>query len=99
MRAGLRVGVLVPVVFDWYFGGILHGIAEAVYEHRLRLMLWPTRHEHAREVALLTELVEATDGAVLILPEQSSDELLAASSDRYPIVVVDPRVRLDGADT
>jgi Transcriptional regulators len=58
-------------------------------------MLWPTRHEHAREVALLTELVEATDGAVLVLPEQSSDELLAASSGRYPLVVVDPRVRLD----
>ena len=58
-------------------------------------MLWPTRHEHAREVALLTELREATDGAVLVLPEQSSDELLAALSDRYPLVVVDPLVRVD----
>lgn len=90
-----RVGVLVPVVFDWYFARILDGIADAVYEHRLRLMLWPTRHEHAREVALLGELREATDGAVLVLPEQSSDELLAALFDRYPLVVVDPRVRLD----
>jgi LacI family transcriptional regulator len=90
-----RVGVLVPVVFDWYFAQILHGIADAVYEHRLRLMLWPTRHEHAREVALLNELREATDGAVLVLPEQSSDELLAAFSDRYPLVVVDPLVRID----
>jgi LacI family transcriptional regulator len=90
-----RVGVLVPVVFDWYFAQILHGIADAVYEHRLRLMLWPTRHEHAREVALLNELREATDGAVLVLPEQSSDELLAALSDRYPLVVVDPLVRID----
>ena len=95
MRAGPRVGVLVPVVFDWYFAQILHGIADAVYEHRLRLMLWPTRHEHAREVALLNELREATDGAVLVLPEQSSDELLAAFSDRYPLVVVDPLVRID----
>jgi LacI family transcriptional regulator len=90
-----RVGVLVPVVFDWYFARILHGIADAVYEHRLRLMLWPTRHEHAREVALFNELREATDGAVLVLPEQSSDELLAALSDRYPLVVVDPLVRID----
>jgi LacI family transcriptional regulator len=90
-----RVGVLVPVVFDWYFARILHGIADAVYEHRLRLMLWPTRHEHAREVALLNELREATDGAVLVLPEQSSDELLAALSDHYPLVVVDPLVQID----
>ena len=92
-----RVGVLVPVVFDWYFAGILQGIADAVYEHRLRLMLWPTRHEHAREVALLTELREATDGAVLVLPEQSSDELLAALSDHYPLVVVDPLVQIDAS--
>ena len=90
-----RVGALVPVVFDWYFAGILHGIADAVYEHRVQLVLWPTRHEHAREVALLDELRETTDGVVLVLPEQSSDELLAAFSDRYPFVVVDPRVRLD----
>jgi LacI family transcriptional regulator, galactose operon repressor len=89
-----RVGVLVPVVFDWYFAQILHGVAEAVYEHRLRLMLWPTRHEHAREIALLDELREATDGAVLVLPE-SSEELLPVLSDGYPLVVVDPLVPLD----
>jgi LacI family transcriptional regulator, galactose operon repressor len=90
-----RVGVLVPVAFDWYFAGILHGVAEAVYEHRLRLLLSPTRHEHAREVALLNELREATDGAVLVLPEESSEELLAVVSDDYPLVVVDPLVPLD----
>ena len=89
-----RVGVLVPVVFDWYFAGILHGVADAAYEHRLRLMLWPTRHEHAREVALLDELREETDGAVLVLPEESSEELLAALSDDFPLVVVDPLVPL-----
>jgi LacI family transcriptional regulator, galactose operon repressor len=90
-----RVGVLVPVVFDEYFGRILHGVADAVYEHRLQLMLWPTRHEHAREVALLDELREATDGAVLVLPEESSEELLAALSDDFPLVVIDPLVPLD----
>jgi LacI family transcriptional regulator len=90
-----RIGVLLPVVFDAYFAGILHGVADAAYEHRLRLMLWPTRHEHAREVALLSELSEATDGAVLVLPEQSSDELLAVLSGGYPLVVVDPLAPLD----
>jgi LacI family transcriptional regulator, galactose operon repressor len=90
-----RVGVLLPVAFDWYFAGILHGVADAVYEHRLRVMLSPTRHEHAREVALLNELRETTDGAVLVLPEESSEELLAVLSDDYPLVVVDPLVPLD----
>jgi LacI family transcriptional regulator, galactose operon repressor len=90
-----RVGVLVPVVFDDYFARILHGVAEAAYEHRVRLMLFPTRHEHARELSLLEDLREATEGAVLVLPEETSDELLAAVSDRYPLVVIDPLVPLD----
>jgi len=90
-----RIGVLVPVVFDWYFAGILHGVADAAYEHRLRLELMPTRHEHAREVALLEELREETDGAVLVLAEQSSEELLDVLSDEYPMVVIDPRAPLD----
>ena len=94
-RSAGRVGVLVPVVFDWYFAGILHGVADAVYEHRLRLMLWPTRHEHAREVAQLAEAREAIDGAVLVLPEQSSEELLDALSSGFPLVVIDPLVPLD----
>jgi LacI family transcriptional regulator len=96
MNAGL-VGVLLPVAFDEYFARILHGIAEAAYERRLRLMLWPTRHEHAREVALLEELRGSTDGAILVLPEQSSEELVQARSDGYPLVVIDPLAPLDPA--
>jgi LacI family transcriptional regulator len=89
------VGVLVPVVFDEYFARILHGVADAAYEHRLRLILWPTRHDHAREVSLLDELRAATGGGILVLPELSSEELSAPLSDGYPLVVIDPLAPLD----
>jgi LacI family transcriptional regulator, galactose operon repressor len=90
-----QIGVLVPVVFDEYFARILHGVADAAYEHRLRLMLWPTRHDHARELALLDELREATDGTILVLPEMSNEELVGAVSDGSPVVVIDPLAPLD----
>ena len=90
-----RVGVLIPVVFDEYFARLLHGVADAVYEHRLRLVLAPSRQEHAREVELFNELRDETSGAVVILPEQSSEELLAALADGYPLVVCDPLLPLD----
>lgn len=89
------IGVLVPVVFDEYFARILHGVADAAYEHRLRLLLWPTRHEHAREIALLEEIRRATDGAVLVLPEASSDDLLEPLANGLRVVVVDPLAPLD----
>jgi LacI family transcriptional regulator len=54
-------------------------------------MLAPTLHEHDREVSLVDRLVRGmTDGAILLLPEESTDELLTLH-ETYPFVVVDPR--------
>jgi LacI family transcriptional regulator len=95
-RTGL-VGVLVPVVYDLYFSAILSGVAEAVYKHEMGLVLSPTQHEHAREASLLDGLVHGTTGgALIILPEQSSNELLRLVDDSIPFVVVDPLLTLDG---
>jgi LacI family transcriptional regulator len=89
------VGVLIPYVRGGYFPEILEGIAEAVYEQGLRLVLLPTQHEHAREVSLLDRLKQsATDGAMVILPEATTEELEQALSDGYPFVVVDPLLPL-----
>jgi LacI family transcriptional regulator len=94
-RTGL-VGVLVPLVHPAYFSAILAGAAEALYEQDMRLLLSPTHHEHAREVSLLDRLTHGTtDGALLVLPEESSAELVELLDQGYHFVVVDPRERLD----
>ena len=88
--------VVVPVLYDLYFSAILAGAAEAAYEHELRLVLSPTMHEHAREVSLLDRLMQdVTEGALIVLPEESSIELEAALSDSRPFVVADPLLPLD----
>ena len=89
------VGVLIPYVRGGYFPEIVEGIAEAMYEHGLRLVLSPTQHEHAREVSLLDRLSKgALAGAVVVLPEETTEELEHAMSDRCPFVVVDPLLPL-----
>jgi LacI family transcriptional regulator len=94
-RTGL-VGVLVPLLHPAYFSGILAGAAEALYERDMRLLLSPTMHEHDREVSLLDRLLHGTtDGALLVLPEESSDELEQLLDEGYRFVVVDPLERLD----
>jgi LacI family transcriptional regulator len=88
------IGLTLPLVADAYFGPILSGASEALYEADLRIVLSPTLHEHDREVSLLERLVsESTDGAILILPEESEHELQALQALGYPFVVVDPRER------
>src|ERR1700758_238630 len=94
-RTGL-VGVTTPVVHHSYFAVILDGAGEALYEQDMRMVLCPTHHEHDREVSLLERLMQGTtDGALLILPEESPDELAALHDHGYSFVIVDPHRHLD----
>ncbi len=95
MRSGL-VGVTLPLIHHSYFSEILAGVSEAFYEHNIPMVLCPTLHEHDREVTLLQRLRQGTtDGAILILPEESQAELRALQDQGYPFVIVDPRTQPD----
>jgi len=94
-RTGL-VGVTLPRIHPTYFSVIIAGVAEALYELDMRIVLAPTLHEHDREVGLLERLMHGTtDGALLVLPEESGSELRTLMSYGYRFVVVDPRARID----
>jgi LacI family transcriptional regulator len=94
-RTGL-VGVLVPLVYPVYFSAILSGATEALQEHDLRAVLSPTGHQHDREVTLLDRLMHGfTDGALIVLPEESSEELERLVDAGYRLVVIDPLMPLD----
>jgi LacI family transcriptional regulator len=91
-KTGL-IGGTVPMVHYPYFSHLVAGVAEALYEQDMRLVLCPTLHEHAREVSLLERLMHGTtDGAVIILPEESSEELEQLVNHGYKFVVIDPTV-------
>jgi LacI family transcriptional regulator len=94
-RTGL-VGVTVPRVQPSYFSAILDGAAEALEEQDCRIVLCPTKHEHQREVSLLERLMHGTtDGALLVLPEETNEELRVLLHHGYRFVVVDPRKPVD----
>jgi LacI family transcriptional regulator len=90
-RTGM-IGLTLPLVADAYFGPILSGAAEALYESDMRIVLAPTLHQHDREVSLVERLMRGTtDGAILMLPEESVDELRTLQRQGFPFVIVDPR--------
>ena len=93
-KTGL-IGGTVPMLHYPYFSYLLAGVADALYEQDMRLVLCPTMHEHEREVTLLERLMHGTtDGAVIILPEESSDELELLLNHGYHFVVIDPLLPL-----
>jgi LacI family transcriptional regulator, galactose operon repressor len=94
-RTGL-LGATVPFVHPAYFSFILSGAAEAAYDRDMRLVLCATQDEHEREVTLLERLMQGTtDGGLLILPQESSDELEVLLETGYRFVVVDPLLPLN----
>jgi LacI family transcriptional regulator len=91
-----HVGLTIPLMRGDYFAAILEGALEAVYEEDMQLVLYTTLHEHDREVSVLERLSDgATDGAIILLPLESSGELVALQESGFPFVVVDPRIPLD----
>jgi LacI family transcriptional regulator len=90
-RTGL-VGVMLPKIQSSYFAVLADAIVDALYDHDLRAVLCPTRHERDREAGLLEVLMRGTtEGAILILPSESEAELLALRERDYPFVVLDPK--------
>ena len=88
------IAVTMPYTAPEYFALILAGAAEALTEQGFRIVLCPTRHDRDRERSLLEELSHgATDGALLVLPEESHEELRSLSENDYKFVIVDPLER------
>lgn len=90
------IGVTIPRVHPVFFSSILSGAAEALYEQDLRIVLCPTEHQHDREVSLLERLMHgSTDGALLVLPEETNEELENLLNHGYRFVVIDPLKQLN----
>jgi len=85
------VGVTTTTSGTAYFSTILTGITEALAERDMWALVCPTRQEHNREVSALNRLMRGeVTGALLLLPEESPDELRALKADGLVFVVVDP---------
>ena len=85
------VGVTTTTSGTAYFSTILAGITEALAERDMWALVCPTRQEHNREVSVLQRLMRSEMiGALLLLPEESPDELRRLREDGLVFVVVDP---------
>ena len=94
-KTGL-VGFTIPFVMGDYYSWILAGATEALHEQDMRAVLCPTLHEHDREAALVERLLRGTtDGAILVLPSESAEELRELGTQGFPFVIIDPAMPLD----
>ena len=83
-----------PYLLTDYFGLIVSSIAETLELHGRQLLL--NAGEAAQQTAILPSLASRRDvsGAVIVLPPEPSEELVALQARGFPFVVVDPRVAM-----
>lgn len=85
------VYVRCPYVLTDYFGLIVSSIAETLKRHGLRLLLDAGESgQHSEALKALPRQADV-DAAILILPPEEGEELVALSQAGFPFVVVDPR--------
>jgi LacI family transcriptional regulator len=92
-RAG-AVYLRCPYPLSDYFGLIVSSVAETLELHGRTLIL--NAGEAAQHTAVLPTLhaLPGISGAIVILPPEPSEELLALRAHEFPFVVVDPRTPL-----
>jgi LacI family transcriptional regulator len=80
-----------PYLLTDYFGLIVSSIAETLELHGRPLLL--NAGEAAQQAAVLPALAARTDlgGAIIILPPEPGEQLVALRAQGFPFVVVDPR--------
>jgi LacI family transcriptional regulator len=92
----VRPGVYVrcPYVLTDYFGLIVSSVAQVLDQQNIPLIL--NAGEAAQRSSVLPGLAARTDvgGAILILPPETGDDLVALRADGFPFVVIDPRTQV-----
>jgi LacI family transcriptional regulator len=85
------VYVRCPYLLTDYFGLIVSSIAETLELHGMPMLL--NAGEASQQVDVLPGLAArpGVSGAIVILPPEPSEQLVAMRRQRFPFVVVDPR--------
>jgi LacI family transcriptional regulator len=80
-----------PYLLTDYFGLIVSSIAETLELHGRQVLL--NAGEAAQQTEILPSLASRPDisGAIIVLPPEPSDHLVALQARGFPFVVVDPR--------
>lgn len=88
------VYVRCPYLLTDYFGVIVSSVAETLELHGRQLVL--NAGEAAQRLSVLPGLPDrpGIDAAIVVLPRESDEELVALRATGFPFVVIDPRTPL-----
>ena len=86
-----RITVTLPRIEAEYFARILAGAAQVIHDAGLSLVLETTQHERDRQSDAIHGLLRSgVDGALILLPTESNQEITALYDSGFKFVIIDP---------
>jgi DNA-binding LacI/PurR family transcriptional regulator len=90
------IGLTVPDLRGHYVSDIVAAAVDALRDLNARVIICPDDNRNGTNTDLRERLLpDTTEGALLIMPSESSDELSALQDSGYPFVVVEPTMNVD----
>jgi DNA-binding LacI/PurR family transcriptional regulator len=86
-----RIAVTLPRIEAEYFARILAGAAQVIHDAGLSLILETTQHEGDRQSDAIRGFASTgVDGALILLPAESNEEIFALYDSGFKFVIIDP---------
>lgn len=90
------IGLAVPDLRGQYVGEIVASATEAFHDLGARMVICTSdRHNNAAGSLRERLLADLTDGALLILPSETDEDLVTLRESGYPFVVIEPTMAID----
>jgi LacI family transcriptional regulator len=90
------IGLAVPDLRGHYVSEIVAAASEAFHDLGARLVICSADRKNGESESLRARLLpDMTDGALLILPAEPSEDLVALRESGYPFVVIEPTMQID----
>lgn len=90
------IGVLLPDLFGEFFSEVIRGIDHGARAEQLQILV-SSSHAHTDDiVAAARSLRGRIDGLIAMVPEKGSSARVRQIARRFPVVLLNPRQRVEG---
>lgn len=93
------IGVLLPDLFGEFFSEVIRGIDHTARAEHLQILI-SSSHAHTDDlVAAARSLRGRIDGLIAMVPDKGSSARVRQISRRFPVVLLNPRQRVEGCSS
>lgn len=93
------LGVLLPDLFGEFFSEVIRGIDHAARVEKLQILV-SSSHANTQElIAAARSLRGRIDGLIAMVPDNGSASGILPIAQRFPVVLLNPRVEVSGCST